>query len=105
MRIHVGVVLVFSAFTAMACLWDSDTLENEKEKSTKMADVILGAGSVPPDPKPLRERIKTLRATPREDDPVWWNDLAGAHLRLGETEQAVQLLEPLAERFPNDYGV
>jgi len=38
-------------------------------------------------------------------DPRWWNDLAGAHIRLGNLEKAVEILTPLVSRFRGDYGV
>jgi tetratricopeptide (TPR) repeat protein len=86
-------------------LWDSDTLGQEKRGSPELAAVILGKAAQPPDPRPLHERITNLKAAPREEDPAWWNDLAGAHVRLGNPAEAVRLLEPLLAKFPNDYGV
>lgn len=99
----VGILL--SSLCANACIWDSDTLEQEKEKSPDFARAILNGTNEKTDVTPLRARIKKLRDTPREDDPEWWNDLAGAHIRLGEAKQAAKLLEKVEERFPNNYGI
>jgi len=53
----------------------------------------------------LRATIKSLEADRHENDPMWWNNLAGAHLRLNEPQAAVTLLEPVVGKFPNDYGI
>lgn len=97
--------LVLLAITVPACIWDSDTLGQERVKSPKLAGVILEPAPAAPDPRPLRDRIARLRAEPREGDPAWWNDLAGAHLRLGEARAAADLLAPVVTRFPDDYGL
>lgn len=98
-------LVLLQAAPAFACIWDSDTLASEKRKSPKLAEVILGEPPKPPDPKPLLERIQKLKASPKEDSPAWWNDLAGAYLRLGRAQEATDLLEPVVQRFPDDYGI
>jgi tetratricopeptide (TPR) repeat protein len=99
-----GILLFGGVPATHACLWDSDTLLEERLTNPKMAAAVLDAPPKP-DVRRLRARIEALRAAPRENDPAWWNDLAGAHLRLGETATAVELLEPAVRRFPDDYGV
>lgn len=91
--------------TVNACLWDSDTLADEKKARPTMAAAILGNPPDLSDPTKLRQRISTLQASRRENDPAWWNDLAGAHIRLGEAKVAAELLESVVTRFPDDYGV
>ena len=91
--------------SVLACIWDADTLFQERLRSPTLAAVILGNGPAAPDAKPLRQRIESLHASPRKDDSAWWNDLAGAHIRLGELQEAINLLEPLLTKFPNDYGI
>jgi tetratricopeptide (TPR) repeat protein len=89
-----------------ACIWDSSTtLSTEKRKSPKLAEVILNPPTPPPDPAPLLKRIDTLKAAPKRSDPAWWNDLAGAYLRLGRAREAADLLAQVVEKFPNDYGI
>src|SRR5882724_11338767 len=100
-----STVLVLIPGPILGCIWDADTLAQEKAKSPKMAEVILGPAPKPVDPALLRTRIQALKSAPREDEPNWWNDLAGAHLRLGEASETVKLLEPVANKFANDYGV
>lgn len=91
--------------TAHACIWDADTLLHERLRSRDLASVILNEPAKPPDSGPLRKRISDLEARRREDDPSWWNDLAGAHLRLGEAKMAAELLETVTNRFKDDYGI
>lgn len=88
-----------------ACIWDSDTLWQERRAHPKMADAILSPPANPPDTAPLQRRIQQLLQNRQDDDPVWWNDLAGAHLRLGQAQEAVDLLEPVLKKFDTNYGV
>lgn len=86
-------------------MWDSDTLADEKKARPTMATAILGNPPNLGDPAKLRQRITELKSNRRENDPAWWNDLAGAHIRLGESKLAAELLESVVTRFPDDYGV
>jgi tetratricopeptide (TPR) repeat protein len=98
----VGTILPSSI---RACLWDSDTLADEKASNPKMAEAVLGKPPNLGNPSELRKRIKKLEANRRENDPAWWNDLAGAYIRLGNSTNAAKLLESVVARFPNDYGI
>jgi tetratricopeptide (TPR) repeat protein len=98
-------VLALGTGCVSACIWDADTLGDEKRAHPKLAQIILEPDAATPDPKPLRARIEQLTSNRRENDPAWWNDLAGAYLRLGEPAKASELLEPIKSRFPNDYGI
>jgi len=99
------LVLMLCAITATACIWDADSLSAEKSRSPDMAQLIIGPPPKPDDPKPLLERIAKLKAQPREQDASWWNDLAGAYLRLGRAKEAAELLEPVVQKFSSDYGI
>src|SRR5580704_2643720 len=101
--LHAALILI--SFSSRACMWDSTTLATEKNRRPDMAQVILGGPSNPEDPAQYQVRIKKLNVERREEDPMWWNDLAVAYMRLGQLTNAVALLEPAAKRFPNDYGV
>lgn len=98
------VVLLFQR-ELHACIWDGDTLADEKNGRPAMAEAILGKAPNLGDPIKLRQRIAELKAKPRDKDPAWWNNLAGAHIRLGEPKHAVALLQTNVTRFPNDYGI
>lgn len=105
--ITTSIIICLGTFTtaAHACLWDSDTLLQEKWHSPKLADAILKPEALKPDRKALQARIAKLEANRKENDPAWWNDLAGAYIRLGQSEKAVALLESVVNRFENDYGI
>jgi tetratricopeptide (TPR) repeat protein len=78
---------------------------HEKLRNHDLAKTILGEKPEVVDTNQLRATIKNLEANRRENDTDWWNNLAGAHLRLNEPQAAVTLLEPVLEKFPNDYGI
>lgn len=102
--------LVFLSFllacaNTPACIWDAETMIHERLAHPDMAKLILGEPPAPPDPAPLRKRIQELTASPQTNDATWWNNLAGAHLRLGEAKEAVALLVTVTNKFPDDYGI
>ena len=66
---------------------------------------VAGVDLPGPTPQVVKARLAELEASPRHDDPVWWNDVGGSHLRLGEPEKAAAVLEQAVVKFPNDYGV
>jgi len=86
-------------------MWDAESLSREKSRSHDLAQTILNNQRIPEDTNHLHATIQVLQADRHEDDPMWWNNLAGAHLRLGEFAAAVKLLEPVVAKFPDDYGI
>ncbi len=86
-------------------MWDAESLSREKSRSHDLAQTILGETSTLEDTNRLRARIKELESDRHETDPMWWNNLAGAHLRLNEAQTAATLLEPVVAKFPDDYGL
>ena len=98
------LVLLF-AMTARACIWDAETLLQEKWRNYDLAKAILGEPPAPENSQTLQERIKNLEANRDENNPDWWNNLAGAYMRLNQPATAVKLLEPVVPKFPNDYGI
>ena len=109
MKTRLRLLLAFLCFgfstPLPACIWDADTLADEKKSHPTMAAAILGNPPDLGDPAKLRKRIAELNAKRRENDAAWWNDLAGAHIRLGESQKAATLLESVLTRFPDDYGI
>ena len=99
------VLLALFALDAQACIWDADSLAHKKSRSKDLASAILGKPPPPDDPQKLRAHIAELETHRNETDANWWNNLAGAHLRLNEPEEAVKILEPVVAKFPNDYGI
>ncbi len=108
-KFWVGSVLFILVFGfgcgAQACIWDSKTLAQEKQDHPTLAEAILHPKANAPDLKGLEARVQELTAKPNTNDPAWWNDLAGAYLRMGQPQEAVKLLEQLRKQFANDYGL
>jgi tetratricopeptide (TPR) repeat protein len=105
MSILLLVILGGNIPIVQACMWDSTTLATEKKRHPELAKVILGETDKPEEPGLLRERIQKLNADRHENDPMWWDDLAVAHMKIGELKEAVALLESVTNRFVNDYGI
>ena len=80
-------------------------LWQEKFFQPSLSQAILSPKVEQPDVKSLTEDLQKLQASPKTNDPAWWNDLAGAYIRLGKPAEAVKILEPLTNRFANNYGV
>lgn len=102
------LVFTVAAPAIRACIWDAETLDYEKARSKDLATAILGDTNAPApaeDPVKLRARIADLQAHPNEASVDWWNNLAGAYLRLNQPADAVKLLEPVMTRFFTNYGV
>jgi hypothetical protein len=100
-------LLLFTVLTGntYACIWDADTLFQEKLRHHDLSSAILGEPPPPEDPQKLQARITGLEANRNETNADWWNNLAGAYLRLNKPDTAVKLLEPVIGTFPNDYGI
>lgn len=87
------------------CIWDSDSLGSEKRGRPKLADIILNSAKPSVDVAGLQGRLDNLLRAPRLEEPAWINDVAGAHLRLGQPQKAVELLIPAVARWTNNYGI
>lgn len=102
----VMLLVVFGfAGTARACIWDGTTLADEQKKHPTLAEAILNPKTETPDVPALKTKLAELQSAPRKDDPAWWNDVAGTYLRLGQPADAIKILEPITNRFANDYGI
>ena len=88
-----------------ACIWDADSLWREKFRSHDLAQTIVHQLSNLENTDALQARIKELEGNRKENDADWWNNLAGAYLRLNQPEAAVKLLEPVVKKFPSNYGI
>jgi tetratricopeptide (TPR) repeat protein len=106
MRTLLRILLIASfPLTVTACIWDAQSLSHEKSRSHDLAQTILHNEPTPENTNELRATIKSLEANRQENDAMWWNNLAGAYIRLGRSETAAKLLEPVVGKFPNDYGI
>jgi tetratricopeptide (TPR) repeat protein len=99
------LLAVFFSFNASACIWDAQSLSREKSRSHDLAQTILSEPQNSENTNQLRATIKELETNRKEGDVSWWNNLAGAYLRLNQPQDAVRLLEPVVEKFPDDYGI
>lgn len=108
-KAKIGSVLFIFVFgfsrLVQACINDSKTLWIEKRQQPTLAQTILSPKIEKPNVKALTEDILKLKTDPKTNDVAWWNELAGAYLRLGQPKEAAQLLEPVTNRFSNDYGI
>src|SRR5438105_15893987 len=84
-------VLSLPGGSVQGCIWDSKTLGDEIRKDPTLAKAILSPESPAEDVASLRSRIEKLRSEPKESEPAWWNDLAGAYLRLGQPAEAIKI--------------
>jgi Flp pilus assembly protein TadD len=105
MKRFLAILWAGTAVSVFGCIWDARTLKHEKKANPDLASVILNAGKKKPIDPAIRKDIERLRGRPEPENVEWINNLAGAYLRVGEPAEAVKLLEPARERFPNDYGV
>ena len=97
-------LLVFIS-NASACIWDDLAQETGKKKRAKLADLLFSrTPSLFPD-EALRKRLAVIESEKMEEDPLWHNNVAGIHLRLGEPEKALTILTSAVVKFPQDYGV
>ena len=109
MKVWLGSAVILLAgyhiSASKACVWDSKTLLEEKWQHPKLADAILHPKPEIIDTNELNARILSLKGAPATNSAAWWNDLAGAYLRLGQPAEAAKLLEAVTNQFANDYGI
>ncbi len=99
------MMLACSTVMCPACIWDADTLRDEQKKDPGLASTILNPPVEKVDTAALMARIERLKSAPATNEGDWWNDMAGAYIRLGKPEAAVALLETVTNRFSDDYGI
>ena len=92
---------------ADACIQDGFAAERHLNGTvhSSIRTAVNHSKALGPTKDEVKTRLKRLRSFPRPDEPQWWNDVAGAHIRLGEYQEAVTALKSVLNRFANDYGV
>lgn len=105
LRIGLAAVMFTAAMSVRACIWDGDTLLGERLGRPAISALIFTDLEPLRDAPKYREKLKALLAEPKPADPRWINETAGAYLRSGDPQKAVELLEPALELFPSEYGV
>ncbi|MEZ4359694.1 MAG: hypothetical protein R3B48_05895 [Kofleriaceae bacterium] len=89
---------------ARACLWDHDTLREERSQFPETLELITGK-FLHHSPEFYRWRIedrrRRLAAAPQ--DLALLDDLAVAYDKIGQTKRAIELMEEAARRAPQRY--
>jgi len=86
----------------LACLWDSDTLEQERYRFPETHELIVG-DFVRHSEAYYRWRIEDRLATPLEDrTPMDYDDIAVAYDKLGQQEKAIETIHEKIRRFSSE---
>lgn len=96
-------VLLFASL-ASACLWDSDTLRDERRGLPGIAEVLAGRWERH-SAFFYEDRAKRAAAT-IEREPMnlaAWDDLAVAYEKLGQVDRAIETIERKAALKPGEY--
>ena len=99
----VGVVL-FLVSPGLACLWDRDTLEQEKRRFPGALELMTG--HFPRHSSAfyqwrVQDRTQQLAEDPNRKSA--YDDLAVAYEKLGEHERAIQIIQQKEEKWPGEY--
>ncbi len=98
-----ALVLLFPAL-GWACIWDSDTLQDELQGRSSAFHVI--SGQVPEHgrayyEKRLERSLELLARASQSIEVLY--DVAGAYMRLGEQDKAIEMLEKADAIAPDRY--
>lgn len=100
-------LICWSTFPAVACLWDSDTLEQEQSQFPGTLELVLG--KFPRHTKAFyewraKDREAKLAAVGEDQrDPRLVDDLAVSYDKLGRRSEAIALMEAELQRQPGRY--
>ena len=98
------VLTIAFAGSAVACLWDSETLRQERARFPEILELITG--KFPRHSEAYyRWRIqdREQRLANEEPTPELYDDLSVAYEKLGQHEQAIELARQSDELWPNRY--
>ena len=105
-KLVVGVLVSLIAFHApvAACLWDRDTLEQERQRFPSVLELIAGQFLRHSDAfYEWRIEDRTRRMEQETDDPRLYDDLAVAYEKLGDHDRAIEIMLQKEARFPGLY--
>ena len=97
-------LLLVLVSTAAACLWDTDTLSEEMSESPTAIELVTGA--FPRHSEAFyRWRIEDRKAQLEagDDDPLHYDDIAVAHDKLHQQQQAIEWMIEKEKKFPGRY--
>lgn len=98
-----GIAAILAS-SAVACLWDSDTLQMERLRFPGVLEIITGKfvrHSKAYYEWRIKDRLKKLEATP--DDPALIDDLAVGYDKLGRYDEGIAVLEKSLAADPDRY--
>lgn len=98
------VVLLLLATSARACLWDYDTLNDERRGLPGIAEIIAGQWERHGEAF-YRHRIAAMQKSLAEQSDDWtaWDNLSVAHEKVGEIDQAIRVSLDKEARSPGQY--
>lgn len=96
--------ILLSAFCSLACLWDYDTLAMEKQKFPSVVELIAGK-FLRHSPEFYQWRIEDRLEKLKTDSSrwEWYDDLAVAYDKIGNSEKAIEILLRKNKKNPNQY--
>ena len=89
----VSVLTCLVSTAAVACLWDTDTLQQERERFPNVLELITGKflrHSKPFYQWRIADRLKRIQSDP--DDLTLYDDLAVAYDKTGQHERAIETM-------------
>ena len=100
----VAACLVYAPTSALACIWDRDTLAMERARFPEVNELIAGYFARH-SPVYYQWRLDQVLAIPADQrKPADYDDLAASYDKLGEPQRAVDTMLEKIKRFP-DQGV
>lgn len=103
LRILVGVILIGVCSSALACLWDHDTLQMERKEFPSALELIAGKFLRHSDEFyqwRVEDRSRKLKQQPTAE---LYDDLAVAYEKLGKHKQAIEVTLKKQELYPDLY--
>ena len=104
-----SVLFWAGTMTGTACIQDSFSsrshLRFNGNAGSRLADAAAGKFAEGPSKNVVRKHLQGLLANPQPENPYWWVNVSGAHLRLGDAATAAQKLETVVEKFRGEYGI
>lgn len=104
MRFAFVLIVLALQSIASACLWDSDTLRDERRGLPGIAELLAGRYERH-SAFFYEDRVKESEARIKENpnDLAAWDDLAVAYEKLGQVDRAIETIERKAAIKPGEY--
>jgi tetratricopeptide (TPR) repeat protein len=104
LRTTAFVLLVTASISCFACLWDKDTLSMERQRFPSVLELITGT-FLRHSNEFYRWRVEDRKTKIEvEATPDLFDDLAVAYEKLGETDNAIRVINQKSVLFPGLYS-